>query len=234
MTLLSVARSNLLASRSYFDRREIKIVDFWSRLDAVADRNDVLRHPFYTRWSEGALTREELALYSGQYRHAVQALAGAAAGAARAAEPRLQGQLEAHAAEERSHVALWDQFVDAVGGDRGAAPRSETAACAAAWAGEDERPLLESLIALYAIESAQPAISATKRAGLERFYGIGGAGAAYFELHEQLDVEHATAARELIDARLEDADADALIAEAERVLRANWELLDGVERACGR
>jgi hypothetical protein len=35
----------------------------------------------------------------------------------------------------------------------------------------------------------------------------------------------------MIEERLDGADADALIAEAERVLAANWRLLDGVEEA---
>ena len=46
------------------------------------------------------------------------------------------------------------------------------------------------------------------------------------------DVEHAADARALIAERLDGADEDALVAEAERVLRANWTLLDGVERLC--
>src|SRR5437868_568955 len=99
-------------------------MNFWDRLDAVADRWNVLRHPFYVRWSAGELTRGELALYSGQYRHAVEALAVAT---------RQAGDDE-HAAEEEAHIALWDEFAGAVGGDVAAAPLAETADCAQAWA----------------------------------------------------------------------------------------------------
>ena len=49
------------------------------RIDAAAQRWNVLDHPFYTRWSAGELTRAELAEYSAQYRHAVVALAHTAA-----------------------------------------------------------------------------------------------------------------------------------------------------------
>ena len=52
-------------------------MDLWSRLADVQSRWNVLGHPFYTRWSRGELTRDELALYAGQYRYAVVALAGA-------------------------------------------------------------------------------------------------------------------------------------------------------------
>ena len=58
------------------------------------------------------------------------------------------------------------------------------------------------------------------------------AGTAYFDLHAERDVEHAADGRALIAERLDGADEDALVAEAERVLRANWTLLDGVERLC--
>jgi pyrroloquinoline-quinone synthase len=207
-------------------------MDFFDRLEDVRARWNVLEHPFYTRWSAGELTREELAHYAGEYHHAVVALADGAARAAESAEAPLRAELEAHAREEHSHVALWREFADAVGGTPSVDPAPETKACASAWSGEAGRELLPSLVALYAIESGQPAISATKRDGLQRFYGFDeGPATAYFDLHESLDVEHAAAERALIESRLTDADADALLAEAEAVLSANWKLLDGVDRA---
>lgn len=209
-------------------------MDFFSRLEDVRSRWNVLEHSFYTRWSAGELTAEELASYSGQYRHAVVALADAAAGAAATAPPELRAALSRHAAEERAHVALWDRFADAAGGDTAAAPTAETRACAETWAGTG-RDHLASLVALYAIESGQPAISATKLQGLrEHYHHVPAEGAQYFELHAELDVEHAAHERALIEPRLEDADVDALLAEAARVLEANWHLLDGVERMNGR
>ena len=198
-------------------------MDLFSELDAVRTRWNVLEHPFYTRWSEGTLTRDELATYSGQYRHAVVALADAAAKAA-AQEP----SLAPHAAEERSHVELWDGFVAAVGGDTAAAPTAETQACADAWSQDGD--LVTTLVGIYAIEAAQPAIAATKATGLRERYGIDAPQAtAYFDLHETLDVEHAEQGRAFIERLVGDADRDALVARAEQVLKANWELLDGVE-----
>jgi pyrroloquinoline-quinone synthase len=205
-------------------------MEFWKRLDEAGERLSVLKHPFYVRWSEGELSIDELARYSGQYRHAVLALAEAAATAARSPEAGADAPaLAVHAREEAEHVALWDEFVASVGGDPAAAANPETETCAAVWAGEESRPLLETLVAMYAIESAQPAIAATKQDGLTRHYGI--APAAYFEVHERLDVEHAAEVRALIEARLADADQDSLIATAEDVLKANLLLLDGVDAA---
>ncbi|HEX4735313.1 MAG TPA: iron-containing redox enzyme family protein [Thermoleophilaceae bacterium] len=199
-------------------------MEFFAELDAVRERWNVLNHPFYTRWSEGTLTRDELAYYSGQYRHAVVALAVATRAAADA-EPAL----EPHALEEAAHVDLWDGFVSAVGGDSDAAPAPETASCAQAWAKDGS--LLETLVGIYAIEAAQPAISATKASGLRERYGIDSSSAtAYFDLHEHLDLEHADAGRAFIAERLDGAEQPKLVARAEDVLRANWELLDGIER----
>jgi pyrroloquinoline quinone (PQQ) biosynthesis protein C len=74
-----------------------------------------------------------------------------------------------------------------------------------------------------------------KADGLRDHYGFAsGPGTAYFDLHAVRDVEHAADARALIAERLDGADEDALVAEAELVLRANWTLLDGVERLCAR
>ena len=208
---------------------------FWDRLETVKTDNDVLEHPFYVRWSNGELTRDELAAYSGQYRHAVVALAAASRNAA--AQPgggdALREHLEDHAAEETAHVAVWDRFVDAAGGDASAAPNPETELCAAAWAGAGRNPLA-TLAALYAIESSQPAISATKQQGLIEMYGYDrGPATDYFEIHAELDHDHAEAHRRLIQAELDSGavDEDELIASAREVLRANWTLLDGVDRA---
>jgi pyrroloquinoline-quinone synthase len=207
-------------------------VDLWSRLDDVHARWNLLEHPFYERWSAGELSRADLALYAGQYRHAVVALADAAAGAARAASADDRAELAAHAGEEAAHVALWDAFADAAGTEGQQPAEPETAACAGAWARED-RDLLGHLAALYAIESAQPQIARVKADGLREHYGFEpGAATAYFDLHAELDREHAAEGRAMIAARLDGADEDAMVAEAEAVLRANWALLDGVERLC--
>ena len=209
-------------------------MSFWDRLDAARAQCNVLDHPFYTRWSRGELTREELAGYSGQYRHAVTALAAASVSAAAQAEGSLRAELEDHAAQESAHVALWDRFVDAVGGDSGATPSTETAECAQAWAAEG-RSLPETLAALYAIEAGQPAISQTKRDGLVDLYGFeAGPATEYFDVHATLDHEHAAAHRATLEGLLGDADEDALVAAASAVLEANWTLLDGVERTVGR
>jgi pyrroloquinoline-quinone synthase len=204
----------------------------WERIEGARKRWDVLRHPFYRRWSAGELSARELALYSGQYRHAVDAIATASEAVADALPER--PELREHAVEEREHVALWDGFVESAGGNAGDPPTPETRECVRAWAGSStgdggDGDLLSGLVRLYAIESGQPAISHTKREGLVTHYGFAdGPGTAYFRLHERRDAEHAAQARRLIEELAGENDEDRLASAAEAALRANWRLLDGV------
>ena len=197
----------------------------WERIESSRRRWDVLRHPFYRRWSAGELSAAELARYSGQYRHAVVGVAELSERLAEALPER--PELRDHAAEEQAHVEVWDGFVTAARGDAAAEPHVETQACVDAWTAPGEP--LELLGRLYAIESGQPAISVTKRDGLLSSYGFeDGAGTAYFRVHSSRDLEHAAQARELAEELGLEGGADELVAGAEAAFRANWRLLDGV------
>ena len=194
-------------------------MELCAKIDEARQRWDVLKHPFYERWECGELSRPELEFYAGEYRHAVVALSRAAA---------IAGD-EDHAREESEHVALWDDFAAALDAPLDREPTPETADCAAAWSPAER---FEAQAVLYAIESAQPAISRTKLSGLVEHYGFDpdDPAAEYFRLHAERDIEHARAAREAL-AEAPAADVAALAAAAERALEANWRLLDGVSRA---
>ena len=204
-------------------------MDLLTRLDDVRRGNDVLRHSFYRRWSAGTLGREELAFYAGEYRHAVVALAAQSEAAAEHAEPALRPGLAAHAREETAHIEIWDRFAEALEAETTRSPLPSTLACAEAWTGGDD--LLDRLAVLYAVEASQPAISRTKLEGLSEHYGFEPEhpANAYFALHAERDVAHAAAAARLIAERSGGADEDRLVGLAERALRGNWALLDGVE-----
>jgi pyrroloquinoline-quinone synthase len=213
-------------SRRARETKENRVTErTWIRIEAARQRWNVLRHPFYRRWSAGELSAPELARYSGQYRHAVEAIAGLSEAAAEDAVER--PELRAHADEERDHVALWDGFLSAAGGEVADPATPETRECVRTWSAD--RSLVERLVTLYAIESGQPEISRIKRAGLVDRYGFeDGPGTAYFRVHESRDTEHAGEARALVEELASDGDEDELVAIAESAFRANWRLLDGV------
>jgi pyrroloquinoline-quinone synthase len=199
----------------------------WKRIEGARERWNVLRHPFYVRWSAGELSREELARYAGQYRHATEALARLCEQTAATAPDERRDEIAAHATEEEAHIGLWDDFVETAGGEIGAEPTLETAECVRRWATPDG--YLEQLARMYAIESGQPEIARVKREGLARFYGInGGPGSEYFRVHEEADHAHAEESRRLIEEAMGPEDEDALVAAAESAFQANWRLLDGV------
>jgi pyrroloquinoline-quinone synthase len=197
-------------------------VDLFERIDAARARWNLLQHPFYRRWSCGELTKDDLAYYAGEYRHATVALAEVAA---RAAE--LDGP--AHAREEAEHVELWDDFARTFGADTSRSPSAETAHCVSAWTAPEDP--VGALAVLYAVEAGQPDVSQAKLDGLADHYGVDGddPGAAYFALHAELDHEHAARSRELLAERANPEDTELLVGLAEDALRGNWTLLDGVE-----
>jgi pyrroloquinoline-quinone synthase len=199
----------------------------WDRIEQSRAEHDVLKHPFYQRWSAGELSAEELARYAGQYRHATEAIARLCDEAAEAAPEAHREELARHAAEEEEHVGLWDSFVEAAGGEIGVEPTPETTECVRTWT--SPKGYLASLARLYAIESGQPEISRIKREGLARFYGInGGKGSEYFQVHEHADVAHAKESRILIEEAMDPEDEDAVVEAAGSAFRAYWRLLDGV------
>jgi len=200
------------------------VMQLIERLDAARRRWNVLEHLFYRRWECGELSRDELTVYAGEYRHAVIALADAA----EAATPLAGSE---HAGEERAHVDLWNDFAAAVDAQPGPARLEGTTKCVTAWTSAADP--LEALGILYAVEAGQPDVSRTKLDGLVEHYGFEPKSPAtsYFTLHAERDHDHAAKSRGLLERHARPEDAERIVDASERALIGNWSLLDGVEAA---
>jgi pyrroloquinoline-quinone synthase len=191
-------------------------------LDGVTARWNLLQHPFYQRWTNGTLTRGELRDYIEQYAHVVRAvpvwLEQVRGGTAT--------EVATHAAEERSHIELWDTFGEAFGlsaeAIRSAPANAATATLLSR--GDDLAADGHAAAVVWALEAQTPAVAGAKLAGLSAYYGIGpDTGGEYFAIHEHLDVEHSAELRELCAEGSQNA--------AMVMSEALWDLLTSVEAA---
>jgi pyrroloquinoline-quinone synthase len=205
------------------------------RLDNATAKRRILEHPFYEAWASGTLTLDDLGTYAGQYWRQVEAfptyLTKVAESlphstARRIVESNLRDEVDG------DHAGLWLKFASAVGSDElkitTTPPTAETRRCVQAFDTATQKSASYALGMIYGYESQTPAVAKTKVEGLREHYGIGGDGARYFELHGDIDVEHASELAEAIaisDGSIEEAEAGAA-AGAEAI----WVLLDGVER----
>lgn len=213
-----------------------------ARLDRRTADDRLLDHPFYRAWADGTLTADDLRFYSAQYWNQVEAFPGyLEALAGRLPESRARDSVLENLADERDgdHPGLWLRFAGAVGADpatvRETPAEEETLACIAAFeSAVRERSPLFALGMIYGYESQTPDVCETKISGLRDLYGIDGPGVEYFELHGQLDVEHAgelaAAVAELSESEDDVREAEEGAAAGARAIRG---LLDGVARVRG-
>ncbi|MDQ4025515.1 MAG: iron-containing redox enzyme family protein [Actinomycetota bacterium] len=213
-----------------------------ARLDRSIADDRLLDHPFYRAWAAGTLTTDDLRFYSAQYWHQVEAFPGyLEALAGRLPESHARRSVLENLADERDgdHPGLWLRFASAVGADRdevaGTPAEAETLACIEAFeAAARSRPPLYALGMIYGYESQTPGVCETKISGLRDLYGVDGPGLEYFELHGELDVEHAGELAAAIE-ELAGDEEDLRAAEEGAVAgaRAVRGLLDGVARVRG-
>lgn len=210
------------------------------RIDEIVDAKHLLKHPFYTAWTAGELTIEQLRGYAAQYYRHVAAFPRYLS-AIHSNTPDLQTRqylLENLIDEERgaeSHPELWLRFAEALGCDRDELRATdalkETSACDATFQDVSRnRGALAGLAALYAYESQVPAVAQSKIDGLKLHYGIDGEDAlSFFNVHLEVDERHAEVARTLLEGAPA-GERDAAIQAASDAMDALNTLLDGVVR----
>jgi pyrroloquinoline-quinone synthase len=212
---------------------------FTETLDAIIDERSLLKHPFYQAWNAGTLPLESLQEYAKQYFHFEAAFPTflSAVHARMEAGPARQAVLENLWDEEhgeQNHLALWLRFAESLGVSeadvRASEPNAETrdlidgfrAACA-------EGTVAEGLATLYAYESQAPAVAETKIRGLKAFYGFEDPkGYEFFSVHQDIDVYHAQAERDVVTAAATTDTARAGLEEATATAADRlWRFLDG-------
>ncbi len=219
--------------------------EFLDALDRLIADKHLLKHPFYTLWSEGKLTRENIREYAVSYYPHVAAFPTYVSGVHSGCDdPALRGELLENLVEEEggpvNHPALWRRFATALGAadsDLSVSPRTAEVADAIAEFRRTTRAgsVPEGLAALYAYESQIPEISKTKREGLAAFYGIDDPEATrFFTVHEEADVWHRQVERAALGRVAEtEEDRESALAAAGRCLDALNRALDGVMRENG-
>jgi pyrroloquinoline-quinone synthase len=208
-----------------------------SVLDQTIAERRLLDHPFYQAWAMGSLTRDDLSFYAGQYWRQVEAFPEYLQSVHhRMPAGEARDVISHNLADERDddHPGLWRRFARELGCVRLEAEtvEPETMECVEAFRTASEtRPLAFVLGMLYAYESQTPDVAKTKIEGLRKFYGIDGEAIRYFELHGELDVEHARELGRALDSVIEnEADEIDAVEGARSGAAAIYGLLDGVAR----
>jgi pyrroloquinoline-quinone synthase len=220
--------------------------EFFLQAEARIERYNLLKHPFYTAWTAGELTREDLREYAAEYWHHVSAFPSYLSAlhtrmedgpARRMVASNLADEEGVSAPDGRAHSDLWMDFAKGMGANESEVKtrtlQPETQQLISSFkhiVGEGNTTA--GLAALYAYESRVPAIAREKGAGLKEHYGADSTTARYFTLHQTADVLHADVWHELIAddlARAPETAQEALLS-VEHTAAKLWSALDGIER----
>ena len=215
-------------------------MDLLERIDALIAERHLLKHPFYTKWKAGELTRDELQEYARQY-YAFESTFPRLLSAlhTRSDRPGVRQSLldnlwdEEHG--EVNHAEMWLRFGEGIGVERTSvrsAPANDgtRALLETYWSAVSDGPIAAGIAALYAYEGQVPEVAAEKIRGLVEQYGIDDARTlAFFTVHSTLDVEHSGAERDMIvSLATSKADGEAALAATRAALDAWWGFLDAV------
>jgi pyrroloquinoline-quinone synthase len=215
-------------------------MDLLEEVDALIAERHLLKHPFYTKWRAGELTRDELQEYARQY-YAFESTFPRLLSALHTRSDRAdvrQSLLDNLWDEEHgevNHAEMWLRFGEGIGVERSSvrsAPANDgtRALLDTYWSAVSDGPIAAGIAALYAYEGQVPEVAAEKIRGLVDQYGIDDPRTlAFFTVHSTLDVEHSGAERSMIaDLAPSAADAGAVLAATRAALDAWWGFLDAV------
>jgi pyrroloquinoline-quinone synthase len=215
-------------------------------IDREIAQKHLLTHPFYEAWTAGTLPREALLDYARQYyAFEVRLPRFLTALHARSEDRATRAALLANAWDEehgeQNHPELWLRFAEALGLSReevtSAKPNETTQALIDTYRGACEQaPVEAGVAALYAYESQLPAVAHAKVKGLEASYGFEEPsrrkGAAFFDVHEAIDVEHSAAERKILETAVSEGRGAPALDGAKKALDAWWGFLSAFHADC--
>jgi pyrroloquinoline-quinone synthase len=208
-------------------------------IETALENRNMLKHPFYQAWNEGLLTREMLKDYACQYYHFVKDFPRMVSAVhsntpdLSVREPLLLNLVDEEMGSE-NHPALWMRFALAMGAGRdeveNTEPLPETIQLVETMMNYcRNHTFQEGLASLYAYESQIPEVSRVKIAGLKKFYGISDPDdIKFFSVHQEADVLHSQAERDMIVNNTGDDLSPAVVQAASATANALWGFLDGV------
>lgn len=218
-----------------------------TELDALIDEYNLLRHPFYLRWTMGELSETELRIYAKEYFHFVRAV------------PTYVSAIHSNCRDHAQRLSILENLVEEETGGDGLIPHEELWVWFAGGLGisRDElychsgsvatrkliltyRNLCSSsncavgAAAMYAYESRIPVISVTKLECLQQHYDIrDDESLRFFREHMVADIEHSKTWANLIARMANSPEVCAQVEEsASKAARALWRMLDGVCELC--
>ncbi len=215
-------------------------MDLLNRIDEMIDERHLLKHPFYTKWSEGTLPKEALQEYARQYYafessfpRFISAIHTRTESAS--ARQQLLDNLWDEEHGEVNHAELWLRFAEGIGVDRddvkSAQRNAATQALVDLYADMSKNaPVPAAVAALYAYERQVPATSESKIEGLAKHYDVDDKRTtSFFAVHSTLDIEHSGAEREMLGELSVGADEAAIEDATSRTLEAWWNFLSAVD-----
>ncbi len=169
--------------------------DLYTALTRTLEGRRLLSHPFYQRWSDGGLSHAELCAYASQYRHFERMLPSLLRSIA-ASSPSVEGReqalvnLQDEAGTSPTHAELFDGFAAALHAEH-AAPTPGMQRLLDTYAAALHAGAGPAFAALWAYEEQAPEVTASKSHGLRTHYGMSAAQTTFWDVHAQVDVQHA-------------------------------------------
>lgn len=145
-------------------------------------KHRLLDHPFYQSWSEGTVTKEQLAKYHKSYSEFIELMPQYWHKINKAFDQNSAEAMEV-VEDEMSHIPLWADWSHKLPATKDYPKMSELMNTM------DKMSPSELLGAVQAFETQQPEVAETKKAGLLKFYGFEENETKYFDEHME-EEEH--------------------------------------------